>query len=68
MALPESFVKRGLEIAKEGITLFGGRLVDLSPDELLAACVQGWAAERKARENAALRACARADLLMGRIE
>lgn len=49
--LPQSFVRRGLELA-EGSSLFGKPFVEMTRDELIAAAAQGWSAERKCREAA----------------
>lgn len=62
MELPESFVAEGLAIA-EGAVLFGKRLPDCTRDELLAAAAQGWAAERRAREQGAARTRSLLDLM-----
>lgn len=51
MSLPQKFVNEGLVLAK-GAKLFGQDLESLTREELLAACAQGWKAERNAREDA----------------
>lgn len=48
--LPESFVKRGRELAA-GARLFGKLISEMTRDELIAAAAQGWADERDARER-----------------
>jgi len=39
--LPESFVSKGLELSKDAL-IFGIPLSELTHDELLATCAQGW--------------------------
>lgn len=51
MKLSQKFVDEGLALAK-GAKLFGCDLESLTRDELLAACAQGWASEKRAREAA----------------
>lgn len=51
MSLPKKFVDEGLALAK-GAKFFGEDLESLTRDELLAACAQGWAAEKRSRDNA----------------
>lgn len=41
--LPAGFIEKGLEIAKDA-KLFGVAMTELSDEELLAACAQGWKA------------------------
>jgi hypothetical protein len=60
--LPSEFVASGLRIA-EGATLFGKRLMDLTREEAIAAAAQGWAAEKKAREECSQRTKALFNLL-----
>ena len=57
--LPESFLKRGLELA-DGARLFGKSFADMTRDELIAAAAQGWMGERKARDELAATDTARA--------
>lgn len=47
MALPEHFLKDGLELAK-GATIFGVPFEALSKDELLATAANGWKASQDA--------------------
>ena len=41
--LPDDFYIKGIELSKE-FYIFGVKLTELSHDELLAACAQGWKA------------------------
>jgi hypothetical protein len=58
--LPQSFVKRGLQLA-EGALLFGKSFSDMTRDELIAAAAQGWNAERQQREKQYAESKERAD-------
>lgn len=50
MLLPESFVKKNLELAKDA-RFMGIPLEELSRDELIAVAVAGWEAEMRARQD-----------------
>ena len=48
--LPDSFLKKGLELSK-GCKFIGIPLEDFTKEELLAIAVMGWKAEQNAREQ-----------------